>query len=116
MGRIVYALRVERCLELSAEDVCKQKERRTRRQTCEISPGITGSELRFIKHLLKCPVCGKEPHYLKIACKSPTGYEYKLDCQIHPGYYLSCGDWFDTPSKAGFDWNKRVRAVKEASK
>lgn len=114
MGRIVEhkVCYTERCLELTQEDLQKRQERRALRQTWEISPAITRHEKRFSEHLLKCPFCGKTPRYSKIACVSSSGYSYKMHCDLHDGYggsLLTCGDWFDTPSKAGWDWNERVR-------
>lgn len=114
MGRIVCY--TERRLELTQEDLQKRQERQALRQTREISPAITRHEKRIAEHLLKCPFCGKTPRYSKIACVSSSGYSYKMHCDLHVGcegnVALDCGDWFDTPTKAGRDWNERVRKAK----
>lgn len=113
MGRLVEQKVYS--LELTQEDLQKQRERQALRQGWELSPPVTEHEKRFAEHLLKCPFCGKTPRYSKIACNHPNGYDYKLHCDLHDGYgstFLLCGDWFDTPSKAGRDWNERVRKAK----
>ena len=114
MGRMVKRLvrYTDIYLELTDEDLKKQRERNELRQKWEISPAVTAHEKRFAECLLKCPICGKTPHYLKIACESKSGYSYKMDCDIHVGSMLGCGDWFDTPSRAGRDWNDRVRIAR----
>lgn len=118
MGRIVErkVCYTERRLELSLGDLQKRQERRMLRQMREISPAITRHEKQFAEHLLKCPFCGKTPQYSKVACAQPSGYDYKMNCDLHIGCEgstaLSCGDWFDTPAKAGRDWNERVRKAK----
>ena len=114
MGRMVKRLvrYTDLYLELTDEDLQKQRARNELRQKFEISPDVTAHEKRFAERLLKCPICGKTPHYLKIACDSKSGYSYKMDCDIHVGSMLGCGDWFDTPSRAGRDWNDRVRMAR----
>lgn len=118
MGKIVKHIvcRTEYHLELTPEDVQKKQERQMLRQMRETSPAITEHEKRFAEHLLKCPFCGKTPRYGKVACNNPSGYDYKMRCDLHVGHEgsiaLDCGDWFDTPAKAGRSWNERVREAK----
>lgn len=114
MGRIVEhkVCYTERRLELTGEDLQKQKERRERWHRLRVSPALTEHEKRFIEHLLKCPVCGKTPQCLKVAGDVPSGYEYKLRCPSHcsrSGIYLDCTDWFYTLSEVGMSWNQSVR-------
>lgn len=101
----------ERIVELTAEDLRKRSLRTKKRQELELSPGITAHEKAFAKQLLPCPICGKTPMYHKIAVeRSPGGYDYKFDCVIHlESHGLECGDWFYSVSRAGRDWNERVR-------
>lgn len=118
VGRIVeYKIcDTERQLKMSKENSLKRQERQELRAILELHPMITEHEKQFSEHLLKCPFCGKAPRYGKIAaCDNPSGYDYKLRCDLHDGYgspFLTCGDWFDTPAKAGRDWNERVRKAK----
>lgn len=114
MGRIVErkVCYTEYYLELTEEDLRKQQKRRELRQQREISPAILEHEKRFAEHLLKCPICGNTPRFSKVAYRQHGLYSYKLHCDLHDGYgssLLTCGDWFNTPSKAGWDWNERVR-------
>ena len=101
----------ERIVELTAEDLRKRSLREKKRQELELSPGITAHERAFAKRLLPCPICGKTPMYHKITVeRSPGGYDYKFDCVIHlESHGLECGDWFYSVSRAGRDWNERVR-------
>ena len=71
MGRMVKRLvrYTDIYLELTDEDLQKQRERNELRNKFEISPAVTAHEKRFAERLLKCPICGKTPHYLKIACE-----------------------------------------------
>lgn len=101
----------ERIVELTAEDLRKRSLRTKKRQELELSPGITAHEKAFAKRLLPCPICGKTPMYHKIAVeRSHSGYDYKFDCVMHlESHGLECGDWFYSVSRAGRDWNERVR-------
>ncbi|MGN0996537.1 MAG: hypothetical protein ACI4PG_06490 [Candidatus Ventricola sp.] len=114
MGRIVVreVRRIERRLELTAEDIEKRKQRKERWNAQNVHPAPTDHEKRFANHLLKCPFCGKSPRFLKTTACDPSGYDYKLTCDLHAvnvRYPLECGDWFSSVSRAGRDWNERVR-------
>lgn len=114
MGRIVVrkVLSLERRLELTEQDIEKHNRRRERWNAQNVHPDATEHEKRFAEQLLRCPLCGKRPRFLKTTGYSSSGYEYKLTCDLHvenTRYKLSCGDWFSTPSRAGRDWNERVR-------
>lgn len=100
-------------LMLSDQDIAKQKARDIARRAREVIVPATRHEQCFAARLLKCPVCGEPPHYLKIACNTQSGYSYKLNCALHPETRaLELGDWFDNPAKAGRSWNERVRLEK----
>lgn len=113
MGRMIEreVRYTERIVELTAGDLRKRSLREKKRQELELSPGITAHERAFAKRLLPCPICGKTPMYHKITVeRSPSGYDYKFDCVIHlESHGLGCGDWFYSVSRAGRDWNERVR-------
>lgn len=113
MGRMIEreVRYTERIVELTAGDLRKRSLREKKRQELELSPGITAHERAFAKRLLPCPICGKTPMYHKITVeRSPSGYDYKFDCVIHlESHGLECGDWFYSVSRAGRDWNERVR-------
>ena len=112
MGRIVEQVVTQTIyrLELTREDVEKRKAREVARDKREMRPGITQHERRFAERLTKCPLCGKPPRFLKIACDTQNGYEYKLLCGPHDHYSfaLETGGWYETLSKAGADWNERA--------
>lgn len=117
MGKIVLRRIVIRELELSAEDLEKQKKRKALRNEMELNPKPTRHELRFAEKLEKCPFCGKTPRYMKICSIKRGQNSYKMTCDFHdrfPGniFNLDCGDWFKTPSRAGRDWNERVRKAR----
>lgn len=116
MGRIVMREIRYMELELSAEDYEKCRKRKALRDEMELNPKPTRHELSFAEKLEKCPFCGKTPRYNKICTKSGR-YSYKMNCGLHdrlPGniFPLDCGDWFKTPSRAGRDWNERVRKAR----
>lgn len=114
VGRIVCY--TERRLELTQEDLQIRQKRQALRQGRKNTPLVTEHERRFAEHLLKCPFCGRTPYYRKFTFSGRDGYAYKLVCTPHAEHkesmFLECGDWFDTPSKAGRDWNERVRKAK----
>lgn len=117
MGKIVMREIRYMELELSAEDFEKQKKRKALREEMELSPKITRHEMRFAERLEKCPFCGKTPRYNKICSIKRGTNSYKMTCDFHdqfPGniFSLDCGDWFKTPSRAGRDWNERVRKAR----
>lgn len=119
MGKIVLReIRyVQRELELSEEDIEKRIKRAALKQEMEVSPNPTGHEKRFAERLEKCPFCGKTPRYMKISDNNQSEFSYKMVCDIHipgPGniFDLGCGGWFATPSRAGRDWNERVRKAR----
>ena len=115
MGRIVEQVVTKTVyrLVLTREDFQKHKERETARQKRVVHPDITQHEKQFAERLVKCPVCGKAPHYLKTSGYAESGYEYKLVCDSHSAETaeLEWGGWYKTPSRAGADWNKRAVRV-----
>lgn len=89
MGRITeYKIRdTEHDLKLTKENLQKRQERQALRNELELHPQVTKHERRFAEHMLKCPFCGKTPRYGKIvACDNLSGYDYKLNCDLHDGY------------------------------
>jgi len=108
MGHIVITRRwvVERHLELSIEDVQKREERQER--DCGTFPAIFGWHRRFTEHLEKCPHCGRSPQLMSRWCPK-WGFDYKYICDEG---YMDCGDHYPQLSRAGLDWNYRVREAK----
>ena len=111
MGRIVTTRRwvVERKLELTLEDVALREKRRAAKFGDGLDPHIFGWQKRFMEHLESCPYCGKKP-ICGCTWDKKRGYDYKLVC-CEKGM-LNCGDWYPQLSRAGLDWNYRVRIVK----
>ena len=110
MGRIVITRRwvVERKLELTIEDVALREKRRAAKCGDGLDPHIFGWQKRFMGHLESCPYCGKKP-ICGCTWDKKRGYDYKLVC-CEKGI-LNCGDWYPQLSRAGLDWNYRVRIV-----
>ena len=115
MGAIREQWVKHRYLELDAEDLRKQEERRKRRQDGEIRPRTFDWQHQFAEKLAKCPVCGKTPHMCCIF-NEEDGYCYKFCCNFHhyhgpDGYShdMGCGDWYDSLSRAGLSWNYLVQ-------
>lgn len=119
MGKIVLReiRHVEKVLKLSEDDYEKRRKRTALRDEIELRAKPTRHELRFAEKLEKCPFCGKTPRYMKICSIKRGTNSYKMTCDIHNQepqaiYFLDCGGWFATPSKAGRDWNERVRKAR----
>ena len=95
-----------RVLTLSNSDVLLREKRRKAKSESEISPDLLDWHRSFVKRLERCPYCGNFPRIGAI-WDSDTGYEYKMRC-CEEGM-LGCGDWYPQLSRAGLDWNYRVR-------
>lgn len=100
----------ERHLVLSIEDVRLSERRRRKRQDSECHPVLLGWQHCFTKKLDKCPYCGKAPRLLAL-WRPEYGWDYKYVCSDG---YLDCGDWYEQLSRAGLDWNYRVRETQGA--
>lgn len=105
MGHIEITRRwvEDRRLILTAEDLKKHDERLMRNNGT--FPAILGWHRRFTKRLEKCPYCGKAPRLLS-GWRPEYGFDYKYVCDEGD---LHCGDWYSQLSRAGLDWNYRVR-------
>ena len=113
MGKIEVTRRfvgweVTRRLVLTNEDYALREKRRESRQEDALNPRIFGWHRRFVNHLEPCPYCGKQP-LVNCIWKPDEGYSYKLVCNGYPHGMLECGDWYEQLSRAGLDWNYRVR-------
>ena len=108
MGHIEVTRRwvVERHLVLDNLDFAKQKQRREQRKEAALLPWHQS----FSKRLEKCPYCGKTPYLSAIWFQEEYSYKYHCGC-YHKGM-LDCGDWYKQLSRAGLDWNYRVRMEK----
>lgn len=111
MGKMVITRRYvgwveERKLVLTPEDFALREKRRAAKYDDPLIPRILGWQRRFMKHLEPCPYCGEKP---RCGCiwDERRGYNYKLVC-CEKGM-LNCGDWYPQLSRAGLDWNFRVR-------
>ena len=116
MGKMVITRRYvgwveERKLVLTPDDFALREKRRAAKYDDPLSPRILGWQKRFTEHLEPCPHCGKKP---RCGCiwDERRGYNYKLVC-CEKGM-LNCGDWYPQLSRAGLDWNFRVREARGA--
>ena len=114
MGKMVITRRYvgwveERKLVLTPEDFALSEKRRAAKYDDPLIPRILGWQRRFMKHLEPCPYCGEKP---RCGCiwDERRGYNYKLVC-CEKGM-LNCGDWYPQLSRAGLDWNFRVREAR----
>lgn len=111
MGKLVTTRRwvVETRLELTDEDLAIREKRRKARYEEGLSPRIFRWQKNFMNHLEPCPYCGEKP---RCGCiwDERRGYNYKLVC-CEKGM-LNCGDWYPQLSRAGLDWNFRVREAR----
>ena len=114
MGKMVITRRYvgwveERKLVLTPEDFALREKRRAAKYDDPLIPRILGWQRRFMKHLEPCPYCGEKP---RCGCiwDERRGYDYKLVC-CEKGM-LNCGDWYPQLSRAGLDWNFRVREAR----
>lgn len=113
MGQIVITRRwvgweITRRLELTDADYALREKRRKDKKDGEYEPRVLGWQERFMRHLEPCPYCGKQPH-CNCTWNARDGYDYKLMCDCYPNGMLDCGDWYHQLSRAGLDWNFRVR-------
>jgi len=108
MGHIEVHRRwvVEKRLVLDDGDFVKQKQRRKWRQ----ETALLQWHKSFSKRLEKCPYCGKVPYLSAFWFQNQYSYKYNCGC-YHKGM-LDCGDWYGQLSRAGLDWNYRVRMEK----
>ena len=109
MGKLITIKRwvEESHLELTDEDWKLRDERRDRRHQSEFCAVPTPHMRAFIRHLEKCPVCGQAPRINSLWNDRHGFYSIKLVCCMENG--LDCGDWYAQLSRAGLDWNYRVR-------
>jgi len=103
MGYIREFTYTARRLELSMEDLEKQKERRRMRNEF---PSPTPDITAFCKRLNPCPICGEYPHPLIVG--EPGDYSIKMSCTGDP-FHFGEGDWKKTFAKAGKLWNEHTR-------
>lgn len=101
-------------LHLTELDIAKQKSRMKNFVQWNIRPLMTRHEKQFLLRLEKCPICGRTPHFLKVRNRDKGCYEYKATCPEwhHDASEIGFGDWFCSVSRAGRDWNERVRREK----
>ena len=107
MGRIIVVRRwvEERRLELTDEDWSLREERDKRRRPYTAKP--MRYMLAFTRHLEPCPYCGNAPK-INSLWNAKSGFNsIKLVCCRENT--LDCGDWYKQLSRAGLDWNYRVR-------
>lgn len=114
MGKMVITRRYvgwveERKLALAPEDFALREKRRAAKHGDDYAPRIFGWQKRFVEHLESCPYCGKKP-ICGCIWDERRGYDYKLVC-CEKGM-LNCGDWYPQLSRAGLDWNFRVRIAR----
>ena len=116
MGKMIITQRyigwvMEKHLELTAADYALREKRQAERYDAGFTPRILGWQKRVMQHLEPCPDCGKQP-YCNCTWREKDGYNYKLMCDCYPQGMLECGDWYRQLSRAGLDWNFRVRHEK----
>lgn len=104
MGKIEVVK--HRMLKLSDSDILLREKRRKAKSAGELFPELLSWHYSFVKHLEHCPYCGGLPR-ISAVWDSKNGYEYKMRC-CESGL-LGCGDWYPQLSRAGLDWNYRVR-------
>ena len=114
MGKMVITRRYvgwveDRRLELTTDDFVLREKRRAAKHDDGFEPRIFGWQKRFVEHLEPCPYCGKKPRF-GCTWDKRRGYDYKLVC-CERGM-LNCGDWYPQLSRAGLDWNFRVREAR----
>lgn len=97
----------EKRLILTDADWKLREERRERKQESEIGAKPLPYMEAFVRHLEKCPFCGKTPKIQALMNGSGHYYSIKLTCCEKD--MLNCGDWYKQLSRAGLDWNYRVR-------
>lgn len=103
MGTLRKVVRVFYDLELTREDIEKQKERRARRNAF---PKPTRDIEAFCRRLNTCPICGAYPHPLIVG--GPGDYSIKMSCTGDP-FHFDEGDWKSTFARAGKLWNEHTR-------
>ena len=103
MGTLRKVVRVFYDLELTREDIEKQKERRARRNAF---PKPTRDIEAFCRRLNTCPICGAYPHALIVG--EPGDYSIKMSC-TGDAFHFDQGDWKGTFAKAGKLWNQHTR-------
>ncbi|MBR7189197.1 MAG: hypothetical protein IKD53_11675 [Clostridia bacterium] len=109
MGKLIITRRwvEERQLILTDEDWKLHDERQRRRQKAEIGARPLPYMEAFTRQLEPCPFCGQAPR-ISALWKDKVGfYSIKLGCCLKN--CLDCGDWYKQLSRAGLDWNYRVR-------
>ena len=103
MGTIRQITYVMNQIELTLEDIEKQRERRKRRNEFpKPTPGITA----FCKRLNPCPICGEYPHPLIVG--EPGDYSVKMSCS-GDAFHFDQGDWKKGFARAGKLWNQHTR-------
>lgn len=90
-------------LELTLEDIEKQRQRRERRNTF---PKPTPDIVAFCKRLNPCPICGEYPHPLIVG--EPGDYSVKMSCS-GDAFHFDQGDWKKGFARAGKLWNQHTR-------
>ena len=109
MGKLVVVRHwvEERRIELTDEDWRLHEERREQKYRMETYAKPVPYMEAFIRHLEVCPYCGKAPRIHGLWKDRHGFYSIKLTCCMENG--LDCGDWYKQLSRAGLDWNYRVR-------
>lgn len=109
MGKLVIVRRwvEERHIEFTREDLELHDARREQKSQMEICPKPLPYMEAFTRHLEVCPYCGKAPRIHGLWKDKRGFYSIKLTCCMEND--LECGDWYKQLSRAGLDWNYRVR-------
>ena len=109
MGKLVVVRHwvEERRIELTDEDWRLHEERREQKYRMETYAKPVPYMEAFTRHLEVCPYCGKAPRIHGLWKDRHGFYCIKLTCCMENG--LDCGDWYKQLSRAGLDWNYRVR-------
>lgn len=103
MGTLRKVVRVFYDLELTREDIEKQKERQARRNAF---PKPTRDIEAFCRRLNRCPICMEYPHPLIVG--EPGLYSIKMSCTGN-AFHFDQGDWKNSFARAGKLWNEHTR-------
>ena len=105
MGKLIVRWVTERELVLTDEDWKLHDERQERKCSYGVKP--LPYMVAFTHHLKPCPHCGNAPRISSLWNSKSGFYSIKLGCCMKNS--LDCGDWYRQLSRAGLDWNYRVR-------